>query len=64
MLRLYNYRLKLLRTHPGSSIVLRSSEEVFEAMYIYFAPLMARFLAGCRRIISLDGCFTKGLYGG
>lgn len=62
---LHDYRLELMRTHPGSTIIIDCSEEgVFQGMYVCLAPLRAGFLAGCRKIVSLDGCWLKGLYGG
>lgn len=64
MCSLYDYRLELLRTHPGSTVKFRCDEGVFEAMYVYLSPLRSGFLAGCRQVISVDGCFLKGLYGG
>ncbi|XP_039130869.1 uncharacterized protein LOC120267252 [Dioscorea cayenensis subsp. rotundata] len=64
MTKLYDYRLELLKTHPGSTIKFRRNQGVFEAMYVCLAPLRNGFLAGCRRIICVDGCFLKGLYGG
>lgn len=36
----------------------------FEGMYVCLGPLKAGFLAGCRPIISLGGCWLKGLIGG
>ncbi|CAN1292145.1 hypothetical protein LINPERPRIM_LOCUS21435 [Linum perenne] len=33
----------------------------FQRMYICFDSLKKGFLVGCRKIISLDGCFLKGL---
>lgn len=62
--RLYDYRLELIRTHPGSTVMFKRNEGVFNGMYVCLAPLKAGFLAGCRHIISVDGCFLKGLYGG
>lgn len=64
MRRLYDYRLELLQTHPNSTIKFRCDQGVFEAMYVCLSPLRDGFLAGYRRIISVDGCFLKGLYGG
>ncbi|XP_039143892.1 uncharacterized protein LOC120281002 [Dioscorea cayenensis subsp. rotundata] len=61
---LYDYRLELLRTHPGSTIKFKCTEGTFQGMYVCLAPLKAGFLASCRQIISLDGCFLKGLFGG
>ncbi|XP_039135796.1 uncharacterized protein LOC120273231 [Dioscorea cayenensis subsp. rotundata] len=64
MARLYDYRLELVRTHPGSTVIIKYNEEVFESMYVCLALLRAGFLSGCRKLVSLDGCFLKGLYGG
>lgn len=64
MAGLYNYRLELLRSHPGSTVKFKCDAGVFQAMYVCLAPLKEGFLAGCRNVISVDGCFLKGLYGG
>lgn len=64
MRSLYEYRLELMRTHPRSTVLFRCDQGKFECMYVCLAPLREGFLAGCRQIISLDGCFLKGLYGG
>lgn len=53
-----------MKTHPGSTIKFRCDKGIFEAMYVCLAPLRTGFLTGCRRIISVDGCFLKGRYGG
>ena len=54
MTRLYDNRSELLRTHPGSTIVFKCDQGVFQCMYICLAPLRESFLAGCRQIVSLD----------
>ncbi|XP_039130803.1 uncharacterized protein LOC120267169 [Dioscorea cayenensis subsp. rotundata] len=64
MASLYDYRLELLKTHPGSTVKFRCDDGIFEAMYVCLAPLRAGFLSGCRRVICVDGCFLKGVYGG
>ncbi|XP_050226470.1 uncharacterized protein LOC126676334 [Mercurialis annua] len=64
MRRLNDYRLELIRTHPTSTIMFKRAEGVFVGMYVCLAPLRDGFLAGCRRVISVDGCWLKGLYGG
>ena len=51
---LYDYRLELLRTHPGSTVMFKYSEGRFEGMYVCLAPLKAGFMVGCRPVISLD----------
>ncbi|XP_039123350.1 uncharacterized protein LOC120259963 [Dioscorea cayenensis subsp. rotundata] len=61
---LYDYRLELLRTHANSTMKFKCSEVVFARMYVCLGPLKAGFLEGYMHIISLDGCFLKGLYGG
>jgi len=33
----------------------------FDRFYVYFNACKWGFLAGCRRVIRLDGCFLKGL---
>ena len=61
IVRLYDYRLELLKTHRGSAIIVSCNDEaVFEALYVCLAPLRVGFLAGCRHLISLYGCFLKG----
>lgn len=37
---------------------------VYQGIYICLATLKVRFRKGCRRLISVDGCFLKGRYGG
>ncbi|XP_060183285.1 uncharacterized protein LOC132613276 [Lycium barbarum] len=66
--RILDYRDELLRTNPGSTCVVRLSEEIFEggvkrfqSFYICFDAMKKAFKAGCRRAIELDGCFLKGV---
>lgn len=63
MRSLYDYRLELLKTHPDSTIKFRCDQGIFEAMYVCLSPLRNGVLTGCRRVICIDGCFLKGLYG-
>ncbi|XP_039115507.1 uncharacterized protein LOC120250816 [Dioscorea cayenensis subsp. rotundata] len=47
MSRLYDYRVELLKTHPGSTIIINyTNEGVFQAFYVCLAPLREGFLAG------------------
>ena len=62
MRRLYDYRLELLRTNLGLTIVFRCIVGMFQAMYLCLPSLRATFLASCRRIISLDGSFLKSFF--
>ncbi|XP_039120586.1 uncharacterized protein LOC120257016 [Dioscorea cayenensis subsp. rotundata] len=65
MAKLHDYRLELLKTHSGSTIIVTQNDDgVFEGLYVCLAPLRAGFLAGFRQLISLDGCFLKAMYGG
>ncbi|XP_060217142.1 uncharacterized protein LOC132644569 [Lycium barbarum] len=66
--RILDYRVELLRTNPGSTCVVRLSEENFEggvkrfqSFYICFDAMKKAFKDGCRREIGLDGCFLKGV---
>ncbi|XP_050204978.1 uncharacterized protein LOC126655018 [Mercurialis annua] len=62
--RLYDYKLELIRTHPGSTIMFKLNNIVFCGMYICLGPLKAGFKDGCRPVISIDRCWLKGIYGG
>ncbi|XP_059274636.1 uncharacterized protein LOC132029366 [Lycium ferocissimum] len=66
--RILDYRDELLRTNPGSTRVVKLSEEtfkggikMFQSFYICFDAMKKAFKAGCRRAIGLDGCFLKGV---
>jgi hypothetical protein len=63
--RVFDYHLELVRSNPGSSVVVTlnpdvTDKPVFEKMYICLDGCKRGFLAGCRRIVGLDGCFLKG----
>lgn len=66
--RLYDYQLELLRSNPGSTVIVVKELEVepptFQRIYICLDALKKGFLAGCRRVIGLDGCFFKGATSG
>ncbi|XP_060190001.1 uncharacterized protein LOC132619031 isoform X2 [Lycium barbarum] len=66
--RILDYRDELLRSNPGSTCVVRLSEETFEggvkrfqSFYICFDAMKKAVKTGCRRAIGLDGCFLKGV---
>ncbi|KAH0761773.1 hypothetical protein KY290_017846 [Solanum tuberosum] len=66
--RILDYRDELLKTNPGSTCVVRLTEETFEggrkmfqSFYICFDALKKAFKAGARRCIGFDGCFLKGV---
>ncbi|KAB8103767.1 hypothetical protein EE612_036365 [Oryza sativa] len=66
--KLYNYQLELLRSNPGSTVVVDREVDmdppVFKRIYICLDACKKGFLAGCRKVIGLDGCFFKGAKNG
>ena len=62
--KLFNYQLELLRSNPGSTVVVNREigmdPPVFKRMYICLDACKKGFTAGCRRVVGLDGCFFKG----
>ncbi|WVZ79281.1 hypothetical protein U9M48_026882 [Paspalum notatum var. saurae] len=66
--KVYDYQMELLRSNPGSTVVVcldpEFEEKVFERMYICFDACKKGFLAGCRRVIGVDGCWFKGATNG
>ncbi|WVZ71885.1 hypothetical protein U9M48_020417, partial [Paspalum notatum var. saurae] len=66
--KLYDYQLELLRSNPGSTVVINKEDNtdppVFKRMYICLEACKKGFMAGCRKVIGLDGCFFKGANSG
>ncbi|WVZ87075.1 LOW QUALITY PROTEIN: hypothetical protein U9M48_033767 [Paspalum notatum var. saurae] len=66
--RLYDYKLELLRSNPVSTVVINKEDNcdppVFRRMYICLQACKQGFMAGCRKVIGLDGCFFKGATSG
>ncbi|XP_071676846.1 uncharacterized protein [Lolium perenne] len=62
--RVYDYHLELVRTNPGSTVAVTLNPDVtdrpvFERMYVCLEGCKRGFLAGCRRVVGLDGYFLK-----
>ncbi|GJR61831.1 calcium/proton exchanger [Tanacetum coccineum] len=62
--KLYQYRQALLESNPGSTCRLDVDESAngsatFKRIYICFKGVKDGWLAGCRKVIGLDGCFLK-----
>lgn len=66
--RLYDYQQELLRSNPGNTIVVNKEPNmdplVFQRMFICLDACKRGFLAGCRKVVGLDGCFFKGATNG
>nr|GEY63264.1 hypothetical protein CTI12_AA105810 [Tanacetum cinerariifolium] len=62
--RLWEYRLAILDSNPGSTCRLDDKETefghyYFRRIYVCFKGVKEGWLAGCRKVIGLDGCFLK-----
>ncbi|KAG8383548.1 hypothetical protein BUALT_Bualt04G0025100 [Buddleja alternifolia] len=57
-----------IKHNPTSNLILQVDRNlnppVLETMYFCLVGMGEGFLAGCRPIIGLDGCFLKGMYKG
>ncbi|KAH0638863.1 hypothetical protein KY285_035449 [Solanum tuberosum] len=62
--KLLRYRADLLNTNPGSNVEIWRDDSKFKGFYVCLASLKEAFKSGCRPLISLDGCWLKGTYGG
>jgi hypothetical protein len=67
--RVFDYQMELLRTNPGSTVVVCYDPEiedrkVFGRFYVCFDAMKKGFAAGYRNVIGLDGCWFKGANNG
>jgi hypothetical protein len=68
--KLWDYMETLRRTNVGSCVMMKVDRHLpdipakFQRLYLSLAAVKRGFLAGCRPIIGLDGCFLKGLHKG
>ncbi|VVA36592.1 PREDICTED: transposon, partial [Prunus dulcis] len=58
--RIWDYCEELRKTNPGTT----TKVQLFQRLYVCLGACKAGFIAGCRPIIGLDGCFLKGVYRG
>lgn len=64
--QVFDYQLELLRSNPDSTVHVMldpdqpDGRHVFQRFYMCFNACKNGFLAGCRRVVGLDGCFFKG----
>ncbi|GKV24588.1 hypothetical protein SLEP1_g34181 [Rubroshorea leprosula] len=67
--KLWDYAVELRSKDPAATIIISASRPttdlnpVFLRMYICFSAMKLGFVAGCRRVIGLDGAFLKGARG-
>lgn len=67
---LFDYCEEIRRSNPGTTIYVdapldsHSGYRVFWRIYVCLTALRDGFLAGCRRVIGLDGTFLKGPHPG
>ncbi|CAN1250288.1 hypothetical protein LINPERPRIM_LOCUS7374 [Linum perenne] len=63
--RLYDYCAEVRKSNVGSTVFVETTEAgCFKRMYCCLGACREGFLAGCRRIICIDGCFLKTEVGG
>ncbi|KAI3426543.1 uncharacterized protein J3R85_009900 [Psidium guajava] len=64
MLRSYLEELKRVSEYGTFRMEVNPATKIFERFYVGFDELRREFLAGCKRVVGLDGCFLKtGLKG-
>jgi hypothetical protein len=62
--KVFDYQNELLRSNPGSTVIVKLhpnfEKPTFYRFYVCLEACRKGFLAGCRKVIGLDGCFFKG----
>ncbi|CAI9268268.1 unnamed protein product [Lactuca saligna] len=63
--RIWDYAAEIQRSNPGSTVQVGvnlnpDGKHYFHRFYVCFHALKTGWIAGCRRVIGLDGCFLKG----
>jgi hypothetical protein len=65
--KVFDYQNELLRSNPGSTVIVKLHPDfekpTFYRFYVCFEACRKGFLAGCRKVIGLDGCVFKGRAG-
>ena len=62
--KIYEYLNELRETNIGTITIYFLKCRLFKRMYVCLQVMQDGFMAGCRRMIFLDGCFLKGYYDG
>lgn len=64
--KIWDYGAAIVQSNPGSTVDINvqtfpDGKQVFKRFYVCFHSLKEGWLAGCRKVIGLDGCFLKGI---
>ena len=60
--KLWSYVMELRNSNKGNTVILECNEDnCFKRIYVAFECCKKGFLAGCRRVIGLDGAFLRGI---
>ncbi|CAI9273625.1 unnamed protein product [Lactuca saligna] len=64
--KVWSYGEEIMRKNPGSTVkidvnVMPDSTTYFSKMYVCFKGVKDGWIAACRRVIGVDGCFLKGI---
>ncbi|KAK8669559.1 hypothetical protein V6N13_106987 [Hibiscus sabdariffa] len=59
---IYDYLGEIRKSNPGSTTILMLDNKVFLRMYICLQACKEGYKAGCRHVLSIDGCHLKGYY--
>ena len=66
--KIFKYQAEILRSNSGSTCAICLNPDynfpVFQRIYVCFDACKRGFLAGCRNVIGIDGCFFKGACNG
>ncbi|KAK2635120.1 hypothetical protein Ddye_029912 [Dipteronia dyeriana] len=61
--KLQEYTTEVMRMNPDTTILLKCDDNGrFQRMYICLGALKQGWKQGCRPLLGLDGCFTKGYH--
>ncbi|KAL4309024.1 hypothetical protein GQ457_01G010200 [Hibiscus cannabinus] len=60
--KMYDYLGELRETNPGTRTICKLDARLFQRVYVCLDACKKGYTAGCRPMLSLDGCFLKGHY--
>ncbi|KAK8708687.1 hypothetical protein V6N13_059725 [Hibiscus sabdariffa] len=55
--RIYEYLLELRTRNPGTTTICHLDSRLFQRLYVCLQACKNGFMAGCRRIVSVDDCY-------